>query len=91
MVPRIAFTVRGRVQGVGFRAATAYEARQLHLGGYVENHRTMDDRVDGEAEGPPEALRKFRAWLQHGPRLARVTEVLVSEVSERGETEFVIR
>lgn len=90
-MPRMAFTVRGRVQGVGFRAAAEFEARRLNLAGFVANHPTLADRVDGEVEGSEEALRAFRAWLERGPRLARVLSVTVSPVPERGEREFRIR
>ncbi len=90
-MPRIAFTVRGRVQGVGFRAAAAYEAEHLHLTGYVQNHPVMADRVDGEAEGPENALDAFRAWLRRGPSLARVISLSVSDLPEKQDRAFVIR
>jgi len=53
--------VRGRVQGIGFRAAAASEARRLRLGGWIRNRLdgavevtdsggdAADARVDGEA------------------------------------------
>lgn len=90
-MPRIAFTVRGRVQGVGFRAATEFQAERLHLRGFVLNHPTLHDRVDGEAEGDDAALRQFQEWLQHGPRLARVMSVAVSPLPEQGDEHFNIR
>ena len=43
---RIHLVVRGRVQGVFFRASAQREARQLGLTGYVKNRRL--DRVRAE-------------------------------------------
>ena len=90
-MPRIAFTGRGRVQGVGFRAAAAHEAERLHLSGFVRNHPIMADRVDGEAEGAQASLDGFQQWLRRGPRLARVTAVSVSDLPEQEDHAFIIR
>ena len=53
-VKRIRVVVRGDVQGVGFRAATAHEARRLGVAGWVRNLR--DGSVEVEAEGTVEAV-----------------------------------
>lgn len=47
----------GRVQGVGFRATTAYIARQFEVAGYVQN--LPDGRVRLVAEGASEHLDAF--------------------------------
>lgn len=67
------FVVRGRVQGVGFRAATVREARRLGITGWVRN----DARgfVDVLACGETAVLRMLHSWLQHGPEFARVDQV----------------
>ena len=67
---RIRFAVHGRVQGVGFRWAARNEAQRLGLAGFVRNR--SDGDVEGEADGAPELLQAFRAWLQQGPALAVV-------------------
>ncbi len=67
------FTVRGEVQGVGFRWAAQKEAERLGLVGSVRNLR--DGAVEAEAQGDGDAVDRFAAWLAHGPRWARVTEV----------------
>ncbi len=67
------FTVNGRVQGVGFRAATADKARALGLQGWVRN---LDDgRVELMAAGDNASLDRLRAWLDNGPTMARVADV----------------
>jgi acylphosphatase len=65
--------VRGRVQGVGFRACAAHEARRLGVDGWVRNR--PDGSVELEARGAPVAVDALCAWLAQGPRGARVTGV----------------
>jgi acylphosphatase len=72
-VKRFRAVVRGRVQGVGFRAATASEARRLQLTGWVRNQ--LDGTVEVDAEGEDAATEAFLAWLRRGPSYAHVTSV----------------
>lgn len=87
------FRIEGRVQGVGFRAATQARAATLGLRGTVRN---LDDgRVEVLATGAADALDALAGWLAHGPALARVTHVERSEVLDdvagAGVSGFVIR
>ena len=68
---RIHAIVRGRVQGVGFRATTAHEARRLGLNGWVRNR--LDGTVEVLADGDEAAVDELAAWLKRGPRGAHVT------------------
>jgi len=70
---RARFVVRGRVQGVNFRAAAVREATAHGLTGCVWN--TDDDAVELVAEGDTDALASFERWLARGPSLARVERV----------------
>jgi acylphosphatase len=72
-VTRARFVVRGLVQGVNFRAATAREASRRHLTGRVWNRE--DGAVGIVAEGEPAAIDEFARWLNVGPRLAEVQSV----------------
>jgi acylphosphatase len=67
---RAAFSVRGAVQGVGFRRFAEREARALGLAGWVRND--PDGAVSGEVEGDPVTLAAFRAWLAEGPTFGHV-------------------
>jgi acylphosphatase len=66
-------TVRGTVQGVGFRSFVLREARGLALTGYVAN--TSGGDVEVVAEGPRDRLDLLAARLRVGPRASRVAEV----------------
>ena len=63
--------IRGRVQGVGFRATTEQVARSLGLSGWVRN--LPDGGVEVEAAGEENALRELEQFLRRGPRMAHVT------------------
>ena len=65
--------VRGRVQGVWYRASTAEEAGRLGLSGWVCNR--ADGSVEAVAEGPRAKVEALVAWCAKGPRLARVDAV----------------
>lgn len=70
-------TVKGRVQGVWFRASTRDEAQRLGLHGFVENR--PDGSVYLEVEGDEQALGELLLWLKNGPPLARVDDLEVEE------------
>ncbi|TLX21026.1 acylphosphatase [Thermomonas fusca] len=67
------FLVRGRVQGVCFRASTRDEALRLGLSGHARN--LADGSVEVLATGDDAAIDALQRWLQRGPPLARVDEV----------------
>ncbi len=70
---QLQMTVRGRVQGVFFRASTQREARRLGLSGWVRNR--SDDALEILAEGEEVAIRELCGWAQKGPSAARVDRV----------------
>ena len=81
-------SIRGRVQGVGFRPFVAALARSLELGGHIRNDAGC---VVVQVEGPAGPLDRFAArLLAEAPRAAVVEEVRWSPVSPRGERSFAI-
>lgn len=82
-------TVRGTVQGVGYRAACCNRAHELGLGGWVRNE--ADGSVEVEAEGSPQALGELRLWCEQGPAAAIVNSVTVTQLSPTGADWFEIR
>lgn len=65
--------VRGRVQGVYYRASTVEEARALDLAGYARN--LPDGSVEVVARGAEESLRALIDYLKVGPAAAAVSGV----------------
>jgi acylphosphatase len=65
--------IRGRVQGVYFRASTQREARRLGLSGWVKNR--TDGGLEILAEGEEASIRELYSWAQKGPSAARVDRV----------------
>jgi acylphosphatase len=66
-------TIRGRVQGVGYRAWVAHTARQRALGGWVRNRK--DGSVEAVFTGSTEAVMKMVADCRRGPTLAQVDSI----------------
>lgn len=67
-------TVRGRVQGVGYRAWVEYEASRLDLEGWVRNRR--DGSVEALFKGAEDVVANLIALCRQGPPSARVDQVL---------------
>ncbi|OGL65563.1 MAG: acylphosphatase [Candidatus Tectomicrobia bacterium RIFCSPLOWO2_12_FULL_69_37] len=80
---RVHLLIRGRVQGVWYRASARAEAEALGLAGWVRNR--PDGAVELVAEGPSEVLEKLIAWCWEGPPLARVDDVQVERGPASGE------
>lgn len=85
-VVRRRIRVRGRVQGVWFRASAQREAARLGVAGFARNER--DGSVTVEAEGAPVAVDALVAWCRLGPPAAEVTGVEVEAVPVVGSTSF---
>jgi len=62
--------VRGRVQGVGYRAFVEHEARKLGLEGWVRNRR--DGSVEAVFAAMPEKVDAMIEACRRGPLGARV-------------------
>ena len=88
---RLAITVRGVVQGVGFRPFVYHAARTRGLAGWVQNEA---DLVRIEVQGDPAALDAFLDALRHAhPPQARIDQIDVARVpcEEDRDRTFSIR
>ena len=85
---RLSLSVRGVVQGVGFRPYVWREATRLGLSGWVQNARGT---LEIEAQGEPDRLRDLVTALVAIPSPARVDSIEERELDELDESEFVIR
>jgi len=81
--------IAGRVQGVGFRAATRHAAMTLGLSGWVRN--LADGRVELVATGDPSQIERLVAWLADGPPAAEVNAVDVVVAITTPFDDFQIR
>lgn len=80
--------VRGKVQGVFFRASTQQKAIEHHLSGYARN------LADGEVEvlvcGEDDNVKQLLSWLNIGPSKAEVENVDVKQVEWQEHNFFSI-
>lgn len=70
---RVHITIRGRVQGVGFRAWTAHQGELRGLTGWVRNR--PDGSVEAVIAGPTDAVDLMLKACGQGPLGARVDAV----------------
>ncbi len=85
--------IRGRVQGVGYRAFTEYAALDRGLAGWVRNRR--DGAVEALFAGPPTAVAEMIDACRRGPPGARVDVVderegTHAELMMRGGASFAV-
>jgi acylphosphatase len=66
-------TIRGRVQGVGYRAWVEQQASAHHLEGWVRNRK--DGGVEALFAGPAAVVTGMIASCRRGPASARVDHV----------------
>jgi acylphosphatase len=86
---RVHIRVRGRVQGVGFRAFVAQSGMIMGLTGWVRN--VAYDQVETVAEGERAILEKFIEVIRTGPRASRVDECRVEwEIPSGDFTSFEV-
>lgn len=87
---RYSITVKGLVQGVGFRYFTLKKAIEHGLKGYVKN--LADGNVEIEVEGEDGIIKDFIKTLKVGPRSSSVADLVINELPFRGDyEEFEIR
>lgn len=72
--------LRGRVQGVGYRAWCAREAEARGLLGFVRNRRS--GAVEAVFAGPVEVVDAMLEACRGGPLGARVDDMLVHDASD---------
>ncbi len=82
-------SIRGVVQGVGFRPFVYNLAESLQLSGFIWN---SSSGVTIEIEGPDQTVEQFLQTLQTSPPpLAQMMEITLEEVSLHNESGFSIQ
>jgi ADP-ribose pyrophosphatase len=83
-------TIRGSVQGVGFRYGLITEATAEGLTGWVRNRR--DGTVEAHLQGDADAVERVATWARRGPPAAEVTAVERTAVDiDPVHTRFALR
>lgn len=80
--------VKGKVQGVGYRYSTKFNADKLGLFGWVRNLENGD--VEAVFEGDENSVNYMVDWCGKGPSMSRVDSVSVSYEEPEGLSCFDI-
>ena len=83
LAARVHIWVKGRVQGVGFRAFVVSSADLIGVFGWVRN--VGWNTVECMAEGSRAQVDQFIRAVKSGPRASRVNESQVEEETPTGE------
>jgi acylphosphatase len=86
---RVQVRIRGRVQGVFFRAEARARAESLGVAGWVRN--AEDGSVEAVFESDEERVSSMVEWCRRGPGGAEVDDVEVRSEEPIGETGFSVR
>lgn len=78
--------ITGRVQGVGYRWWTVWEASRRGLDGWVRNR--FDGSVEVLVAGPTDKVEELIDACRRGPDLARVDDIVVTLAADPGRTGF---
>ncbi|MBA2561404.1 MAG: acylphosphatase [Chitinophagaceae bacterium] len=87
-MPTVQLLIKGKVQGVFYRATARQIAKKIGITGWIKNNR--EGRVEATVSGTEDQLQKFISWCKKGPESAVVNEVVVFEKEETLFDEFVV-
>jgi acylphosphatase len=83
MNKRVKLIIKGKVQGVWYRASAKEQADILNLKGWVKNN--IDGSVTVVAEGEENVLKSFIEWCWQGPPASKVSDIEVIWSAYSGE------
>lgn len=87
-MPTVHLLIKGKVQGVFYRATAQKIAKQLGITGWVKN--TDDGNVEVMATGDEPSVEKLIKWCKQGPKRAEVTDVIITPKPSEQFPEFSI-
>ena len=87
-MPTVHLVIKGKVQGVFYRATAKDVADEMQLKGWVRN--TDEGNVEITATGSEDQLLQFINWCKKGPARALVTEVIIDKLPEEQFEKFKI-
>ncbi len=80
--------IKGKVQGVFFRASAKKTAVRLKITGWVRNTNTGN--VELVAQGEAGNVEEFISWCRKGPEDARVESVTIEHAEKQDFSTFQI-
>ena len=80
--------IKGKVQGVFYRATAKEKAIELVITGWIKN--TTEGHVESVVSGEEEAIQQFVQWCNSGPKGASVTAMEKTIVEEKSYANFSI-
>ena len=80
--------IKGKVQGVFYRASAKQVADKLGLTGWIKN--TVQGEVEALATGDEPSLQKFVTWCEQGPAGAVVSKVVATTMVETSFVDFKV-
>jgi len=81
--------IKGRVQGVGYRAWAEAIANEISVVGWVRNR--SDGTVEAAVEGEAHKVAAFVEAAWRGPSSSRVSDIIVEDVPIEGHASFSTR
>lgn len=87
-MPTVQLLIKGKVQGVFYRASAKEVAKEIGITGWISNSENGD--VEAIVSGTQTQLDAFITWCQHGPKRAEVSEVVISKVEDQNFKNFSI-
>jgi acylphosphatase len=87
-MPTVRLLIKGKVQGVFYRASAKEQADALGVTGWVRN--TREGAVEVVASGSTEAVDQFVRWCRTGPKSAKVLMVDVQVMPDQSFHSFKI-
>lgn len=79
-MPTLHLTIKGKVQGVFFRATAKKIAEKLNIRGWIKN--TDEGNVEAMISGDEKQIEEFIKWCGQGPEKAKVEDVIVTPEKE---------
>lgn len=80
-MPTVHLIIKGKVQGVFYRACAREEAEKLGITGWIKN--TREGNVEAMINGDQKDIYRYISWCRKGPSRARVENVEVIRVEDR--------
>lgn len=88
-MPTRRLIIKGKVQGVFYRATAKDIADEIGINGWIRNTEAGD--VEALVSGDEEQLQQFIQWCRQGPGKASVADVIIQEEAEKTFAGFLVK